>query len=56
MNEGIADHVLPFYNNCKYASIKKGNHFGIVDIIGYQILKDNEDIDDWYNNRHNLKR
>lgn len=53
---GTADHVLPFYGNKKYASVKKGNHFGIIDIIGCQILKENQEIDDWYDNRHQLKR
>jgi hypothetical protein len=56
LNEGTAHMVLPLYNNQKYIAIEKGNHFGIIDIIGCQILKENQNLDDWYQNRYQLIR
>ena len=56
MNNGEAHFVLPMFKNHKYIKVSEGNHFGIVDIVGSQLLIENQDLDQWFGNRNNLIR
>ena len=56
MNSGAAHFVLPIYNYQKYISISDGDHFGLIDIIGSQHEIENGNLDNWYSNRHSLRR
>ena len=41
--KGMASFVLPAYENTSYVNINRGNHFGIMDIIGSIVT--NKDLD-----------
>jgi len=57
MNKGTAHFVLPIFNNQKYISVDDGDHFGLIDIIGSQFeIENDNNLDNWYNNRHELRR
>lgn len=52
---GQGNFVLPRYKNAAYISIKKGNHFGIIDIVGSCFTQDIP-IEDWFSKRSLLLR
>lgn len=53
--KGRASFVLPRYKNTPYINIAKGNHFGIIDIVGSAHTQ-NIDMKDWFSNRNKLLR
>ena len=50
LNEGYAHQVIPLYDNQRYVEVSKGDHFGIIDIIGCQIFLENQELDNWFEN------
>lgn len=53
--KGQASFVIPRYENTRYIHLNVGHHFGIIDIIGCQQMKD-FDIDDWIKKRNLIQR
>jgi hypothetical protein len=56
LHKGAANFVLPIVKNYPYISIEHGDHFGVIDIVGSQLEDDESELDDWFENRNNLKR
>ena len=56
LHKGIANFVLPIVKNYPYIRIEIGDHFGVIDIIGTQLEHDHGRIENWFENKHNLKR
>jgi hypothetical protein len=48
--------VLPIVKNYPYIRIEHGDHFGVIDIIGTQLENDDGMLENWFENKNNLKR
>lgn len=56
LKNGLAGYVLPRHKNIMYIKLYKGQHFGMVDIMGSFIENDDFDIDNWIQYKDSLKR
>jgi hypothetical protein len=56
LHKGIANYVLPIVENYPYIRVENGDHFGIIDIIGTQLESDRGRLENWFENKSNLKR
>jgi len=48
--------VLPKHSNIKYINVNKGNHFGLVDILGSIFKNEDIDLEDWFLRKEKMKR
>jgi hypothetical protein len=56
LHKGTANFVLPIVKNYPYIRIEPGDHFGVIDIIGTQLEHDKGKLENWFENKNNLKR
>ena len=60
ISSGSAAYVLPPFRNTRYINIKKGDSFGMVDIVGSceidETTKEFSDPEIWYRVKHRLFR
>lgn len=56
LHKGEALFVLPIVNNYPYIKVEEEDHFGIIDIVGYQLQHDKGDLENWWANRNDMKR
>ena len=54
--KGKASFVLPSYENTCYVKINKGNHFGIMDIIGSIVTNNELCQDSWFQRKELIHR
>jgi CRP-like cAMP-binding protein len=54
--KGMANMVLPSYENACYVNINKGNHFGIMDIIGSIVTNNELDFSGWFQRKELVHR
>ena len=47
--------MLPHYEHQPYINIGQYNHFGLIDIVASSI-KEEFEIEDWFENYHSIKR
>ena len=46
--KGVTSFVLPSYENTCYIQINKGNHFGVMDIIGSVVTNSELEFENWF--------
>ena len=53
---GMASFVLPSYENTSYVNINKGNHFGIMDILGSIVTNNDLYLESWFERKEIIHR